>query len=719
MPTRAGWLVLGSLLVASSIGACGFATAPGRADLPATLSLRDVSGGVVAFQSGLPVPTFDPQPRFRQNLDGAWKFEPQALDSDLSLDDRDRTLKPITRELGMRAGLTFNDASWSSLAVPGTFDPPPVRSVTGGYYRRVFLAVAGWAGSYATLKFGAVRYVADVWLNGTYLGYHEGGDTPFALDATKALLPGTLNTLLVRVDNPAWGTRNDIVPWGLADWWNYGGIVGDVWLEATPALSAVRADVVPHLDGADVSVVVEHRGSVAANAAIDVALFPAQVTASNLADPDPLSLIPRDATPLLERHIDIGNLGEDAVVRIEAPFAIRGRDLWSPSTPSLYVLGVAVDDGGTPVDHLYTSFGLRQVKVDSHAPRVLLNGDPIAFNGVALHEEREQPAHAGRPAGGQLDAAAEIEAMLKRVLRVHADFARIDHHPPNQLFPVLADRLGVALWEEIPLYHYTPETFSIAMDRGLAQQMLVEMDLRDFNRPSVLFHGFANESTGGAERKAALDTLNALDRRIDGTRLTGQAAYGTDPADPTSAGLDVAGYTFYYGVLYGGRLSAPDIQTALMRAHNAYPDKPLMILEFGHWADDPADETRQLRVFNVTYSQLSAQFDVHPRGFIAAATWWSLDDYWTQRPGIEVETFGLFRPDGSLRPAGAAAARAYAITGPPAPVVGGQSSGIAVAIQPSERHGRLLGYIAAGVALPALFLLAVIVVLSWRPRSAC
>src|SRR5438876_1057395 len=140
----------------------------------------------------------------------------------------------------------------AAIQVPGTFNQPPDRTTTGGFYRIDFRLPAAWTDQFALLKFGAVRYIADVWLNGHYLGYHEGGDTPFALDATGALLPDAYNNLVVRVDNPEWGTRDDIVPWGLADWWNYGGIVGDVWLEAVPGMSAVRADVSPHLDGADI-----------------------------------------------------------------------------------------------------------------------------------------------------------------------------------------------------------------------------------------------------------------------------------------------------------------------------------------------------------------------------------------------------------------------------------------------------------------------------------
>src|SRR5437899_10964871 len=95
------------------------------------------------------------------------------------------------------------------------------------------------------------------------------------------------------------------------------------------------------------------------------------------------------------------------------------------------------------------------------------------------------------------------------------------------------------------------------MARAIPQQMLAEMALRDFNRPSVLFHGFANESTGVGERTAAMQTLHDLDRKIDGTRLTGQAMYGSNPADPTASPLDVAGYTLYYGGVHGGSAAAP------------------------------------------------------------------------------------------------------------------------------------------------------------------
>jgi hypothetical protein len=454
------------------------------------------------------------------------------------------------------------------------------------------------------------------------------------------------------------------------------------------------------------------------SAAIDVKLWPVQVNQDNVLNPDASALIPPGAQPLLDRYIDIGSMTGENVIRLAAPFSIRSADLWSPALPALFVLDVSVMADGKQVDSIRSSFGLRQVKVDSTAPRVLLNGQPIVFNGVALHEDLIQPTHESKPKGGPATAPSDIRELLARALRLHADLVRVDHHPPNQMLPLLADRLGLAVWEEIPLYHFTGQTFTIAMNRGIPQQMLAEMDLRDFNRPSVLFHGFANESAGRSERAHALNTLHTLDRRIDGTRLTGQAMSGPEPSDPTSTKLDVAGYTFYYGVLYGGRLSGVAIQKALMEAHHTYPRKPLMILEYGRWSDSPSEDQVQLRVFNTYYSQLSAAFSSEPNGFVSAAVWWSLDDYWTERAGLTVENFGLYRPDGSLRPAGTAAARAFALTAPPPPQANVTSGGVAVPIRSSPRHNFFLAYVAYGLALPVIVLLFAILLLSTVRRRA-
>lgn len=711
--------LVGLVAIALPLAGCGGGQ-PRYASLKPTLEVRQVDGGLVAFQGGLPVPDFGVHPRPRLSLDGQWRFQAVQLDDALSFGERRRMLPGLTREAGPRLDDQYDDRSWSLLDVPGTFDQPPSSRVTGGWYRDRFFVPISWP-THASLRFAAANYVADVWLNGQHLGYHEGGSTPFALDAGDALRRDGYNTLLVRVSRPELGTRLDLVPWGLTDWWEYGGLSGHVWLEGEPDLEAVRADVVPHLDGADVFTVVQNRGEAAEDVAIEVDVLPAAVDQRNVLDPDPRSLMVRGTGPLLSRTVDVGSVGSGTVRRIDAPFAIRSPDLWTPDRPALYVLHVFLLAGGVVKDEVYQSFGIRQVKVDPTAPRILLNAVPVAFHGVATHDERQSPAAGGRPRAGPVIDGQEVMDKLLQARQVNADLIRDGHTPPNALLPMLADRLGFAVWEEVPLYHYTPETFTIAMERGLPQQMLAEMALRDFNNPSVLFHGLSNESQGGSERQAALKTLRDLDRKLDGTRLTGQAAYGSDPADPTSAPLDVAGFTFYYGVFYGGELDVRTIRKALDRAHRTYPKKPVMILEFGRWADSADEEREQERVFRVTYSAVEPLQALQPDGYVAAAVWWSLDDYWTERPGLEIERFGLYRPDGSARPVQGAVAAAFAATATSDSAGRGAQEGIvsggqAIPVGQTGAPTRLVGLLVYGLGLPLLLVAGLVALLAGRRR---
>jgi beta-galactosidase len=441
------------------------------------------------------------------------------------------------------------------------------------------------------------------------------------------------------------------------------------------------------------------------------------VDLTNLTNPDPSSLIPEGAVPIASQRVDAGQLGRDGTSQVHASFSLINAALWSPQSPALYVLQVQVFWQGRRSDQLYETFGLRHIGVDASSPRLLLNGDPIAYAGVALHDERVYPAVKGQPRGGPVVTADDILILLDKANTINVQLIRADHHPANPLLLMLADRLGYAIWEEIPLYHYTPETFTIAMDRGIPQQMLSEMDLRDMNHPSVLFHGLANESTGGIEREQALATLHNLDRAIDGTRLTGQAAYGSQPDDRTSQPLDVVGLTTYYGVFYG-----PDAATgtsrALQVAHATFPRKPVMILEYGHWADTLADQEEQRRILADTYQAAAADLDTNASGFVGAAVWWTLDDYWTQRPGVKIEHFGLYTPNGDPRPAGLQAAELFA---------GGAGQGakqkiVSSATGQARRAApalRFLGYFAyalvVALVIPAAILL-ILLLLRPRPR---
>jgi beta-glucuronidase len=714
---RFAGLVLASVLLGVTLPGC--ASPEAASELAPTLSFKTLGGSRVAFQNGIPVPTFGFQPRRRIDLSGRWRVDRMPMDNDLSLAVRSGALKRIVAEAAGRQQSTYDDTRWAMVDVPGSYDPPPSPPGDGAWYRKDFDVPAEWQNQTITLKFGAVNYIADIWLNGHYLGYHEGGSTPFAFDVTDVIVPGDVNLIAVRVDNPRWGTRQDIVPWGLTDWWNYGGLTQPVWLEATPSIYAVRADVVPHLDGADIAVTLHQRRGDPAPVQVGLDIMPAEVDPTNLTESNPASLVPAGSLPIASQRVDAGQLGRDGTSQVHASFSLANADLWSPQSPALYVLQVQVFWQERLVDQLNETFGLRRIAVDAKLPRLLLNGDPVAYAGVALHDERVYPAVNGRPHGGPVVTPDDILILLEKANATNIQLIRADHHPANPLLLMLADRLGYAIWEEIPLYHYTPATFGIAMDRGIPQQMLAEMDLRDMNHPSVLFHGLANESTGGIEREQALATLHNLDRAVDGTRLTGQAAYGNQPNDTTSRPLDVAGYTTYYGVFYGPD-AGPGTARALQIAHATFPRKPIMILEFGRWSDRVRDQEEQRRILADTYQAAATYLDTTPNGFLAAATWWTLDDYWTQRPGVKIEHFGLYTPDGNPRPAGLQAADLFsggAGQGARQKIV---SNATGQARQPAAQGLRFVGYLAyalvVALAIPAIILLAMLVLIRRAPK---
>jgi beta-glucuronidase len=668
-------------------------------------------------QNGIPVPSFERQPRATIDLAGEWRVDEGRLDIEATLAHRDRSLPAIVAEAARRHEPGFDDGAWPTLAVPGSLNPPPERREEDAWLRHRFAVPDDWSGRAVTLRFGAVNYVADVWLNGQYLGYHEGGYTPFAFDAGAALLPGQENVVAVRVVNPPWGSRNDIVPWGLADWWNFGGIVREVWLEAADPAHVVRADVVPHLDGADVRIVVANRAAEPANLQLRMRVHPARVEEANLLAASADALIARERRPLLETLLEPVRIEPGAFTRLDHAFSFRDPDWWAPELPALYVLELELVRDGTVVDRLVESFGLRTVVVDPARPGLLLNDGPRTFRGAALHDQRLVPSANGPVTSGPT-RPEEIRVHLDHARAVNVDLIRAGHTPPNPTLLRLADRLGFAVWSEIPLYHYTPLTFDIALDRGIPQQMLREMALRDMNRPSVLFHGLANESTGTEERQAALATLHEVDREIDGTRLTGQAAYAFDPQDPTSEPLDVTGFTSYFGVFYG-RDPREDTLAALDAMHARFPEKPVMVLEMGRWADSREEEEQQREILERTLSAIDARDAGRAGGFVSAAVWWTLEDYWTMRPNIDLERFGLFAPDGRRRPAGAAAAEGF---GPSEAGLGAEleiePSGVGLTADRPVRVGGplLVAYAAFGLAVTFGLLAVGVLVLLVIPR---
>lgn len=390
----------------------------------------------------------------------------------------------------------------------------------------------------AFLRFGAVNYRADVWLNGTKLGHHEGGFTPFAFEVTDHLETRADNLLVVRVDNRRAERK---LPAERTDWFNFGGITREVDLVTVPERFLRNVKVETDFDDETVTVAVRAWVDEPADGS-EGGADPAEAPAASLPDLD--ESWPLDPGDTWEAA---PHAGTDQVVRgrcYEGSVELQRDDvtLWSPETPRLYDLEVETD-----ADRITERVGVRTVSVAGSD--VLLNGEPVQFDGISMHEEADGRGRALRPS----DRRERFEWLDE----LGCNFARLAHYPHHPAMARRADEAGVLLWTEVPAY------WSVAFDEpdvvANYRQQLREVVQRDWNRPSVVLWSIANETDADdPARNEVLPEMAAYVRELDDTRLVTAACFVDEAddgslvvADPLADHLDVFGVNEYRGWYHG------------------------------------------------------------------------------------------------------------------------------------------------------------------------
>lgn len=615
-----------------------------------TLDILKVGDRIVPFQSGMPLPTFERQDREYLDLAGKWKKQRVEVDHRLSLRARSgAVISLIEKESGNRQASDFNDSAWESFQVPGVENYPPDRYQGGVWYRRNFEVPAAFKGKLVRLMFEGANYVADVWINGKWAGTHEGGYTPFAFDATDLLNYGGRNAIAVRVDNIPWlpmgqdesgNKANDknIVPYKTCDWWNYTGILRGVYLEAAPDISIARADVKPQLTGEntaslEVGAVVFNRNARKAGAKLKVSVYEAKITRENILEPCAKAVadFSRPVKFAGQAEFDL-EISKEKVSSQTMYLAFPSVKFWSPENPQLYVLELALEGKGVS-DRYYTQFGFREIRVDAKECRVLINKEPVFLRGMSRTEVF----------AGEKEMDLPADKFMLRDLRImkdmNVDFIRAGHWPNSTLMYMLADRLGFAVWEEIPAFWLDGPSFDIQRkDRKVAWQMFLEMIYKDYNRPSVMFFGTCNECGWGKERILYIQNLKQTAYMVDGTRLVAQSAVGSDPGDKTQVDCDVMGFTMYYGVFYGKGSVYDDTMEALEKMHESFPAKPIIATEYGYWSESEMTSAQeQVRIAKETIRALK------DHSAVAGAVWWAGFDWHTMI--TDPQTMGAVRGD--------------------------------------------------------------------------
>lgn len=445
---------------------------------------------------------------------------------------------------------------------------------------------------------GAANYRASVFVNDKHICDHEGGFTQFDCDATEALKDGA-NSIVIAVDDTRKAER---VPTLKTDWWNYGGLTRDVSLIEVPDAFIDDYGLALQKDSGDTIF-----GYVHVEGASSVQTVAVTIPELKLAQSVPVETDGRAKFTL------------DPV----------GIERWSPDHPKLYK--VVIKAGA---DTLQDDVGFRIV--ETRGDQVLLNGKPIFLRGVCIHGEA--PYRSGRAYSEK-----DVTTLLGWAHDLDANFVRLAHYPHDERMTRLADKMGILVWSENPVY------WGIKWDNAgtydTARRQLDEEIRRDRNKASIILWSMANETPISAARTDFIHKLADEARAQDPTRLVTAALlpHVTDAAgggksilldDPLGQYLDVIGLNEYIGWYTG---TPEDLRTTSWKDPLG---KPVIASEFGAGAKAglhgavTAKFTEEFQA-NLFREQLS-MFSKMP--FLAGMTPWVLVDFRSpvrKLPGVQ------------------------------------------------------------------------------------
>ena len=429
----------------------------------------------------------------------------------------------------------YNFAASDTLQVPGDWNSQKkdLFLYEGTvWYERTFLYNKP-ADKRTFLSVGAANYESRVWVNGKEACVHVGGFTGYNCEVTDLVKDGE-NFVVVYVNN---NRHPDAVPTVNTDWWNYGGITRDVELVEVPKV---------FLQDYFLQLKKDSQKELAGWVKMNGGSHPLTVRIPELK---------------LEKQIqtDANGYGQIAL-------SVSGLSLWSPEDPKLY--DVEFDAGDEVVRD---QIGFRTIEVSGQD--ILLNGQPIFLRGVSVHEEA--PYRSGRAF-----SADDARTLLGWVKEMNGNYVRLAHYPHNRNMTRMADRMGLLVWSEIPVYWTIDWTNASTLAN--AKNQLTEEIARDKNRASIVIWSMGNETPITDARIAFMRDLVKTARQQDSTRLISAAleTHYSEPNvklidDPLGSDLDVIGCNEYVG--WYERTPEDADKITWKTPYN----KPLIMTEFG------------------------------------------------------------------------------------------------------------------------------------------
>jgi beta-galactosidase/beta-glucuronidase len=442
------------------------------------------------------------------------------------------------------------------------------------WYRKRFEGEAVLPGHRLMLRFGAVDYLANVWVNGVRVGCHEGGFVPFSFDITSLVRPSEPVEVVVQADDDPHDLSK---PRGKQDWqlephsiWypRTTGIWQTVWLEVIPATAIDRITFTPHIARWEIGVGAWIDGEPHERLRLAVTL----TSRGTLLASDTYTVVAGE----VHRRIALSDPGIDDS---------RNELLWSPDSPNL--VDVQFDlwgERGELIDSAVSYTALRSTAVQGD--RFVLNNRPYLLRMVL---DQGYWPESGLTAPD--DEALRKDVMLAKQMGFNGVRKHQKIEDPRFLY--WADRLGLAVWEEMPsAYRFTPAS----VDRLLREW--TEVIHRDYSHPCIISWVPINESWGvpnltdSPTERHYVQALYHLTRTLDATR----PVIGNDGWE--SVATDIIGIHDYddrpdrMAKRYLAEEVLPRLfkrerpggRLLVLEGHHAHSDTPLMLTEFGGMA---------------------------------------------------------------------------------------------------------------------------------------
>ncbi|GHU98374.1 beta-glucuronidase [Spirochaetia bacterium] len=489
--------------------------------------------------------------------------------------------------------------AWDRITVPASWNLERKELLYyegSGVYTRTFRYVPDTTEERLFLRFEGAAYRTSLFLNGEFIGTHDGASTPFNVDITGTVK--TENRLIAVVDARRSPFR---VPMDNTDWFNYGGIYRDVYLIRTPKIFIkdwfVRLVPDGSFSGIKADVFIANGDPADSNTAVGI-------TGNVLIEIPELGI--KEEAP-----VQNGTMSITITVK---PAALS---LWSPDSPKLYDVRISYTAHSDAVgnDQVQDRIGFREIQV--RGQEIFLNGKKMYLNGVSIHEDHHEL--------GKTTNEDIIRASIRDLKEMNGNYFRLAHYPHDPRFARIADEEGVLLWEEVPVYwaiaFADPHTYRDA------ENQLTELVLRDRNRASVIIWSVGNENADTDDRLTFMSNLTKQARALDDSRLISAACLINHAKlkieDRLLEFLDIIGINEYYGWY------DPEFENLPRLLANSNPDKPVLICEFGGGARsgqrgttaDLFTEDHQ----KLLYEKQAAIFKTCP--YIAGTTPWIFYDF--------------------------------------------------------------------------------------------